>query len=338
MKKVKVEEAVGMVLGHDVTEIVPEKKKGVAFSRGRVIEKGDVEKLLDLGKAHVYVEEPGEPEIHEDEAARRLGLALADDHMDFAPPKEGRINLVSRVDGLFTVNRASLERMNEVQDVLVTVIPDGYPVRTGDVVAATRIVPLSIREPLLQRAEAIAKKGLIRVHPYKAAKTGLVVTGSEVYTGRIQDGSGLVVEKLEGYGLEVIGRTLVPDDIGMIREAILALFSRGAELVITTGGLSVDPDDVTKEGIEATGAKLILYGAPVFPGAMFALARLGKRYIVGAPACVYYSRYTILDLVLPRLMAGLNVTARTIRRLAHGGLCLNCPQCRYPNCFFGKGA
>jgi molybdenum cofactor synthesis domain-containing protein len=337
LKKVKVQDAVGLTLAHDITEIVPQKKKDVAFRRGKIIELQDVEKLLDLGKNYVYVTDGLEKAVHEDEAAQRIAEAVTDEHMELLPPKEGRVNIVSKVTGLLRVNKARLNAINSVDDVLLTTIPDRYPVKPGDLVAATRIVPLAIEEKALRKAERLARQGIIRILPFKALKAGLVVTGTEVFTGRIKDGSPAVEERLKNYGLQVVGKEFAPDDITSIKEAIMRLFERGADLVITTGGLSVDPDDVTREGIAATGAKILAYGAPVFPGAMFLLARRKGKYVLGAPACVYYSRNTILDIVLPPVMAGLPVTKRDILELAHGGLCINCPECHYPNCFFGKG-
>lgn len=338
MKKLKIEDAVGMILAHDVTRIVPGEVKEVAFKRGRVIQKDDIEGFLDIGKAYVYVVEEGFEElVHEEEAAFRIAKALATDDMEMLPAKEGRVTLKSRIDGLVSVNRSLLARINQVRDVLLNTVPDRYPVRAGDEIAATRIVPLSIREETLQTAEEIACKGIIRIDRYRPVEGALVVTGSEVYSGRVADGSSRVEERLRGHGVDLIGKALVPDSVEQIRDAILGYVRKGAEIVITTGGLSVDPDDITKEGIEATGARIMTYGAPLFPGAMFLVARLGKRYIIGAPACVYYSSQTALDVVLPWILAGIKITATDIKKLAYGGLCLHCRECHYPNCVFGKG-
>ena len=337
MKKVRVEDAVGLVLAHDITRIVPGQSKDVPFRRGKVIEKGDVERLLDLGKSHIYATDGFEREVHEDDAARRIAAAAIDGNMELTPAREGRINIVSRISGLVAVDRRRLDEINRIKDVLFTVVPDKYPVKPGDIVAATRIVPLYIPESLLQQAEAVGRKGPVRILPFTAMSVGLVVTGTEVATGRIQDASGRVEAKLAGYGLEIKGKRIVPDDVNAIRDAIMELMAAGSQLIVTTGGLSVDPDDLTKEGIEATGARIISYGAPVFPGAMFLAARLKGRYILGAPACVYFNARTMLDILLPRIMAGLRVTASGVRKMALGGLCLHCDVCRYPTCFFGKG-
>jgi molybdopterin biosynthesis enzyme len=337
LKKVKVQDAVGLVLAHDVTEIIPQKKKDVAFRRGRIIERGDVERLMDLGKNYVYVLGGDEKEVHEDEAARRIAEAAMDEHMALMPPKEGRINLLSSVDGLFSVNKSRLYALNSVEHVAFTTVPDRYPVKAGEMVAATRILPLYIDEATLKKAERLGRQGVIKIFPFKAMKGGLVVTGSEVFSGRIKDGSPIVEGRLRNYGLELVGKEFAPDDVGSIRDAILRLLQKGAEIVITTGGLSVDPDDVTKEGVAATGARIQVYGAPVFPGAMFLVARRKGKYILGVPACVYYSRNTILDIVLPWVLAGVKITKSDILKLAHGGLCMDCGECHYPNCYFGKG-
>jgi len=338
LKKVKVEDAIGLILAHDVTRIIPGEVKEVAFSRGRVIEKGDVEAFLDIGRAYVYVAEEGVEElVHEEEAAYRIAKAAATEDMEMLPAREGKITLRSKIDGLASVNRSLLTRINQVRDVLFNTVPDRYPVRAGDHIAATRIVPLSIREEALQTAEEMAGRGIIRIDRYKKMKGALVVTGSEVFSGRVADGSSRIEEKLRGHGLDLIGKALVPDDIGQIRDAIVAYIQKDAEIVVTTGGLSVDPDDITQEAIQATGARVLTYGAPLFPGAMFLIARLRKRYIIGAPACVYYSDRTALDVVLPWILAGKKITANDIRRLACGGLCFHCPECHYPNCVFGKG-
>ena len=337
MKKVRAEDAVGLVLAHDITEIIPGEKKDVAFRRGRTIEKADVERFLDLGKSHIYVTDGVEREVHEDEAGRRIAVSVADANMELVAAKEGRTDIVTRIDGLVKVDRARLDELNRIRHVLFTTVPDAYPVKAGDVVAATRIVPLYISEDLLNEAERVGRKGVIRLIPFSPMKVGLVVTGTEVATGRIPDASSRVEEKLAGYGLEVAGKTLVRDEVGLIRDAVLDAFARGADLVVTTSGLSVDPDDLTKEGVEATGARIVSYGAPVFPGAMFLVARLRGRYILGAPACVYFNTHTMLDILLPRIMAGEKVTAATVRRLALGGLCRHCAPCHYPNCFFGQG-
>jgi len=338
LKKVKVEHAVGMTLAHDITEVVPGKKKDVAFQRGRVIEREDIEKLLDLGKQHIFVFDKEIKGIHEDEAGMRIAQSIMDQqHMETVPPKEGKVSIKSAVNGLFYVNDKHLYEINRIPDVLLSVVPNRHPVKPGDIIAATRIIPLYIKEKELKRVERIGENGVISIRPFKYFKIGLVITGSEIFSGRIKDGSYVVEEKIKGYGLEIAGKTLVPDNVHAIRDATLGHFNEGAEIVVTTGGLSVDPDDLTMEGIEATGAEILFYGTPVFPGAMFLVARLKGKYILGAPACVYYNRNTVFDIILTRIMAGERMHKHDMVKLSYGGLCLHCDVCHYPMCFFGRG-
>ena len=326
------------MLAHDITEIIPGKKKDVAFRKGKIIEAADVGKLLDLGKRYLYVFDEAAEGVHEDEAGQRLAKLIARRHMEMLTPKEGKVAIKSTVNGLFVVDSEMLYAMNRAKDIVVSTLPNRYPVRAGDIVAAVRIKPLYIGEKPLARFEREWKKGsVIKIKPFRQARVGLVVTGSEVYEGRVNDSSHIVVKKLENYGASLVGKEIVTDDIEMIKEAITGLIEKGAEIVITTAGLSVDPDDVTKEGIEATGAKIIFYGTPVFPGAMFLAARLGNAYILGAPACVYYNRYTALDIMLVRILAGEKVRKSDVAKLAYGGLCMQCDVCHYPACYFGKG-
>jgi molybdopterin biosynthesis enzyme len=337
LKKVKVEDALGMALAHDITEIIPGKKKDVAFKRGKIIEQKDIERLLDLGKRHLYIFEGEVNGVHEDEAGMRIAQSIMGGNMEPLPPKEGKVSMRSTVDGLFYVNNKYLYEINRIKDVLVSTVPNRHPVKVGDIVAATRIIPLYIKEKDLKKVERVGEKGVIRVSPFRTMRVGLVITGSEVYAGRVMDGSAVVENKICSYGLDLVGKIIVPDEISSISEAVLAFFDKDADIVITTAGLSVDPDDVTKEGIEATGAEVLFYGTPVFPGAMFLVARLKGKYILGAPACVYHSEYTVLDIVLTRIMAGERMRKTDMVKLSYGGLCLHCDVCHYPTCFFGKG-
>ncbi len=338
MKKVKVEEAIGSILAHDITEIIPGRKKDVAFRKGKVIEEGDVGRLLDLGKRHLYVFDDVIEGVHEDEAGTRIARLFCRRYMEMAPPKEGKVVMKSKVNGLFYVDIEALYAVNRVKDIMVSSLPNRYPVKAGDSIATFRIVPLYFKEKALARFEkAFRGRRVIRIAPFRKVSVGIIATGSEVYEGRVPDRSDIVDKKLGYYGASVIGRKVVTDDIDMISDAILEFVEKGADVVITTAGLSVDPDDVTKEGIEATGARTIFYGTPIAPGAMFLAARLGKTYILGAPACVYFNRYTALDIVLARILAGETVRRSDVTSLAYGGMCMQCDVCHYPACYFGKG-
>lgn len=339
LKKVRVEEAVGLILAHDITEIVPGEKKEVALRRGRRIEESDIEKLLDLGKRYVYVLDGNDPDLHEEEAALRIAKAIMDENMDFLPPKEGRVSIVSRVDGLFYVDKKNLAKLNSIENVLFSCLPNRFPVKKGTLVAATRVIPLYVEERTIRKVERFRGKRVIWIAPFRRLKVGIVVTGSEIYEGRVKDGSYLIEEKIIRLGCDVIGKILCPDDVEKISDAILKLRDMGAELIVTTGGLSVDPDDVTKEGIERAGSRVIFYGSPVFPGAMFLLAVLDGIKILGAPACVYYNKYTVFDIIFFRLLAGEDLDSikrKDVAEMGYGGLCLGCEICHYPVCHFGK--
>lgn len=343
MKVVDVAQAVGMALCHDITRIVPGESKGRAFKRGHVVRPEDIPALLNLGKEHLYVFDLAEGYVHEDDAARRLARAIMGEHLRMTEPCEGRVDLLADRNGLLHVDVDGLLELNMEEQVVVATAHAGQAVRQGRMVAGGRVVPLAVRKEKLERVEAIAaRRGpLVRVLPFLEKAVGVVTTGSEVYHGRIQDKFGPVLrEKFAALGGETLGQTIVPDDRGMVVAAIQDFLARGAGLVAVTGGMSVDPDDQTPAAIRElarrTGGEVVTYGAPTFPGAMFMLAYVGGAPVVGLPGCVMYAKASVFDLVVPRLMAGQRVTRRDIVAMGHGGLCMQCPECRHPVCPFGK--
>jgi len=339
MKKVRVQDAVGMVLCHDITKIVPGEFKGVAFKKGHIIQEEDVEKLLDLGKANIYVWESQEGQLHEDEAAIRLARAVAKNGLELTEPKEGKVNLHAAQEGLLKINVGLLEEINSIDQIVVATLHTNQVVPKGQLVASCRVVPLVIDEEKIEQVEKIcaSTRGIIEIKPVKKVKAGLVTTGGEIFSGRKKDAFGPVIKaKLENLGSELVKQVFVPDDVTKITKAILDLKAEGMELILTTGGMSVDPDDLTPSGIRATGAKIEAYGAPVLPGSMFLLAYLDNIPILGLPGCVMYNKTTIFDLVLPRVLAGEVITRSDLVKLGHGGLCLNCQTCTFPHCHFGK--
>ncbi|MDN5344380.1 MAG: hypothetical protein PWQ18_491 [Clostridia bacterium] len=343
LQRVRVEESVGTILAHDLTKIVPGEFKGCRFKKGHIVQAEDVAELLQMGKEHLYVLNLGPDEVHEDEAAIRLARAAAGDGdhgLEFSGPREGKVNITAARDGLLKVNLRALQEVNEVADIMLATLHNNYPVITGQVVAGTRLIPLVAPRVVLEKVEAICHRAgnVIHIAPYRRLKVGLITTGSEVYKGRIKDAFGPVVRaKIANYGSEVVKEEIVPDDAGAIQQAIAAMLAAGMEMVVLTGGMSVDPDDVTPEGIRRSGAEVVTYGAPVLPGAMFLLAYLGEVPVMGLPGCVMYYRATIFDLVLPRVLTGERLQRKDIAGLAAGGLCQSCPECRYPACSFGKG-
>ncbi|PRR75734.1 molybdopterin-binding protein [Neomoorella humiferrea] len=343
LQRVRVEDSVGMVLAHDLTKIVPGKFKGRRFKKGHIIQAEDIPELLCMGKEYLYVMALGPDEIHEDEAAIRLARAAAGDGdhgLEFSEPQEGKVNIIAARDGLLKINLAALEEVNSRSEVILATLHNNYPVKAGQVVAGTRLIPLVGPRVEIEKIEEVCRLagGIIRVAPYRRLRVGLITTGNEVYKGRIKDAFGPVVRaKIADYGSKVEREEVVPDDAEAIQQAIAAMIGARMEMVVLTGGMSVDPDDVTPEGIRRSGAEVVTYGAPVLPGAMFMLAYLGEVPVMGLPGCVMYYRATIFDLVLPRIFAGERLTRKDIAGLAAGGLCQGCPQCRYPACAFGKG-
>ncbi len=340
MKTVPIQEAEGMVLCHDVTRIIPGSFKGRAFKKGHVITAQDIPTLLDMGKAHIYVFDPADGLIHENEAALRMARAAAGGGLAFSEPVEGRVNLSSSLDGLLKVNVSALQRINGVPDVVFATRHTNLRVRAGEAVAGTRIIPLVTPEATIQRVASICREAppVIEVRPLKSAAVGIVTTGSEVFHGRIEDRFGPVLrEKFIDLGSRVRDQVFVSDDVEMTADAIRKLVDDGADLVAVTGGMSVDPDDRTPAAIRATGAAVVTYGAPTFPGAMFMLAHLGDVPVLGLPGCVMYHRASIFDLVVPRILAGDPVTREEIVTMGHGGFCAGCADCRFPACGFGRG-
>ena len=330
-----------MVLCHDVTQIIPGQFKGPAFHKGHIVQLDDIPRLLDMGKERLYVWETGKGLLHENDAAQRIAKAATGQGIIRTDPKEGKVDLIAAHDGLLKINTGALEAVNSVEQVVFATLHSYQRVAKGKTLAGTRVIPLVIDEQRIKEVEAICRRSrpLMEVKPFRRLKTGIVTTGSEVYHGRIQDRFGPVVrKKVEDLGCEYLGQVYVSDQIAQIVEAILSLISEGAQMVTVTGGMSVDPDDVTPAAIRATGGRVVTYGAPVLPGAMFMLAYLGEVPVMGLPGCVMYHRTSIFDVVLPRVLAGETMTRKDFVKLAHGGLCVQCERCRYPDCGFGKGA
>ena len=341
MKTMNVENAVGTVLCHDITRIVPGKDKGPAFRRGHVVTEADIPTLLDIGKEHLYVFDPDDGYVHEDDAALRLARAAAGPGVDLSTPVEGKITLSAAIDGLVDIDTETLFKLNSVKDVIFGTIHTNQLARKGRNLAGTRVIPLVVPEETMKEAERILLDNppLIRILPLKSCRVGVITTGSEVYSGRIKDKFGPVVRsKFNSYGSSIIGQRLVSDQQDMTVRAIHDLLDEGADFIVLTGGMSVDPDDQTPASIRAAGAEVVTYGAPTFPGAMFMLARIKDVPVVGLPGCVMYYKASIFDLIIPRILAGKDVSREDIIALGHGGFCEGCKECRYPACGFGKGA
>jgi len=342
LKKIPLEKAVGTELAHDITEISPGEFKGPAFKKGHTVCDEDLCHLQKLGKNHLYLIDLEPDEIHENEAAALLAEALAGDGVIVGEkPSEGRINIYAAHDGLLTVDTATLATFNMVDEVMCATLHNNTRVQKGALVGGTRALPLVLKRAPVERAGRIAAQngGILSVAPIRPLSAGLIITGNEVYHGIIKDRFAPVLSgKIESLGARVHRTAFAPDDADQISAKILSHIENGCDLILLSGGMSVDPDDVTRKGIEKAGADAMHYGAAVLPGAMFMAAYFGDIPLLGIPACALHHRATVLDLVLPRIMAGLRIGKKELALLGHGGLCRNCPECTFPGCTFGKGA
>ena len=339
MKLIPTQEAVGHVLCHDMTQIIPGQYKGARFRKGHVVREEDIPVLLSMGKEHLYIWEMAPGMVHENDAAERLCALCRNAGMEQSAVREGKIELTAAAGGLFLVDGARLNAVNALEDIMVATRHGGTAVRKGDKLAGMRVIPLVIEEEKLRRAEAAAGgRPLLELLPWRLKTAAVVTTGSEVASGLIPDAFTPVVEKkLAEYGMEVTARRLPGDDMEAVTSAIQDVRRSGPDLILCTGGMSVDPDDNTPGAVKRSGANIVTYGAPVLPGAMFLLGYFQDGTpVMGLPGCVMYARRTIFDLVLPKIAAGVPVTRADISRLGEGGLCLGCEPCTYPNCGFGK--
>lgn len=338
MKEIAVEKAAGTVLAHDLTQIIPGEYKGPRFKKGHVITEEDIPVLLSMGKKHLYVLEKDDTDVHENDAAFRIASKAAGHGIRLTEPSEGKIELLADIDGLLKIDRERLYRLVSQDEIMFASIHDNIVVRKDEKLAGTRIIPLFVAEDVMKKAEnELAAGPIIEIIPLKEMRVGVVTTGSEVYSGLIEDAFGpVLVKKFSALGSKVEKQLFADDDDEMIADCIRQLVAEGMDIIGITGGMSVDPDDRTPSGIRKAGGHVVSYGAPVLPGAMFMLSYIGDVPVVGLPGCVMYSRTSIFDLIIPRLLAGERITKADINKLAVGGLCLNCKECTYPVCGFGK--
>lgn len=338
---VTLEEAIGFPLAHDITEIRQGEFKGAAFRKGYILKPLDLDHLRKLGKNHLYILKTEDDEMHEDEAAEALANSLCGNGVGWQDlPTEGKITLKATRDGLFKVDVDALMQFNMQGDVMCATRHTNTMVKTGETVAATRAIPLVVaRDKVRNATEAalLSPTGVLRVIPIQQPLVSVLITGNEVFYGLIKDKfESIITKKVRELGGELLEVVFLPDDDDMISEAAILQLKKGADLLITTGGMSVDPDDRTRHAMQKAGIQDIVYGTPVLPGAMFMIGYLGKIPVLGIPACGMYASRTILDLVYPRVLAGEKITRKEIAELGHGGLCLNCKTCTYPVCPFGK--
>ncbi len=351
MKLIQTVEAEGAVLCHDITQIVRGVTKGAIFRKGHVVAKEDIPVLLSIGKDRLYVWEREEGMLHENDAAEILCAMCKGRHMEQSQAKEGKIELRAACDGLLKVDDKGLKAVNGFGQMMIATRHGNFPVKKGDKLAGTRIIPLIIEAERMEAAKKAAEQAtggvpILDLKPFVHKKVGIITTGNEVYYGRIQDTfTPVIEEKMKEFDTELMDHAIWNDDDTKITASILDMIEKGADVVVCTGGMSVDPDDKTPLAIRNTGAQIVSYGAPVLPGAMFLLAYYQAKErdnprtvaIMGLPGCVMYAKRTIFDLALPRVMADDKITSEELAALGQGGLCLDCPVCTFPNCGFGKG-
>lgn len=337
MKKRKVQDAVGMELCHDITEMNAD-FKGAAFKRGHIIQQCDIAHLLRIGKEHVYVWEDHAGELHEDDCARRLAAMVPVMGAHYTEPAEGKVLLFADQRGMFRVNRELLNQINAIGDITICVLPDHYPVEAGDRLASMRIVPLVTQESQIIQAEELCKKEkLLELYTYQHKKVGVIITGNEIFYGRIQDRFAPVIRrKLAQYPSEIVGITICEDHLESIVKAAERHLACGADFLVFTGGMSVDPDDLTPTAIRKLGADIVRYGVPSQPGNMTLVAYLGNIPILGVPGAAIKLPTTVFDVLLPQIFAGVPIRKEELLHLSVGGLCQMCKVCHWPNCTFGR--
>lgn len=337
MKTIKTIDSLGSILCHDITKIVPGEFKGVAFKKGHIIKEEDIPELLKLGKDNLYVWEHKKGFSHENDAAIRIKNHTAGNGLIFSDIKEGKIDFISKETGLLKVDAKELFKINSLREIVIATLQNNTLVKKGTKVAGTRVIPLIINEDKIIQMENISPKGIIKVLPLKAKKVAIISTGNEIFYGRITDKFGPILKaKVEEFNCPIVYHTFSSDDKEMIKEKIQEALNSDAELILCTGGMSVDPDDRTPLAIKEMGGELITYGSPILPGAMLLLAYHGNKTILGLPGCVMHSKRTAFDLILPRVLADEKLSFEDIAHYGHGGLCLNCQVCTFPHCSFGK--
>ena len=339
MKLIRTEDAVGQVLCHDMTQIIPGQYKDARFRKGHIVTAEDIPVLLSMGKENLYVWEMREGILHENDAAERMCALCLNDGMERSEVKEGKIELRAGRAGLFRVDREKLNAVNAIDELMIATRHGDTPVQPGDKLCGTRVIPLVIEESKLLEAERIVgDRPILELLPYKLRRAAVITTGSEVFHGRIEDAfTPVLVNKLAFYGIEMTEHVTVDDALEHILSAIREMRQKNVDLILCTGGMSVDPDDNTPGAIKESGARIVTYGAPVLPGAMFLLGYFEDGMpILGLPGCVMYAAATIFDLAMPRIAAGVEMNKNDFVQMGEGGLCLGCKPCRYPLCPFGK--
>ncbi|MEW6227021.1 MAG: molybdopterin-binding protein [Bacillota bacterium] len=336
-REVRIEDAVGLRLAYDLTEIVPGERKGAVLRRGQLLTPEDIPTLRRIGKSSIYVLDIEPGEVHEDDAAKRLATLLAGPGIVIDMPGEAWADMRASHKGLLKVDARRLHTINSIGDLLVATRHTNSFVHPGDLVAKAKVRGLVVHEDRLSRAAAVAAADpIIHVVPFRPVEAGIVVTGREICEKRVEDAFvPLLARRLAEYGSTIVESAVVPDEAEQIACAISDMMARNVDIIIVTGGMS--PDDCTPRGIELSGARVVFYGAPVSPGAMTLLAYNDAVPVIGVPAGILARPRGFFDLILGRILAGERLESPAVAEYGHGGLCLGCKVCTFPACPFGKG-
>ena len=274
-----------------------------------------------------------EGEVRRDDAAIRLADQLRGEGVEVDLSEEGEVSISALWNGLVVYDEESIHKINEKSGWIVAAAADRVAVKKGEKVAGIGLVPLTMGERQVNRV--LEEVHPISVFPFAPLKTALVTSAKEPRNGRTRDGfSPKLQKKLAAFGTTLMGQRVVREEEGEIGEAILSFIDEGADLVITTGALTGDPDCQAALAIASIADDVRFRGLPVIPGASLMLAIRGEAKIIGASASVTRHEWTSLDPVLLRIFAGLIPTAKEVSRWGAGGLCRKCRECNYPYCHF----
>ena len=327
MKKINVRNAEGYELCHDITQILPGEFKGAKFLRGHIIRKEDIEVLISLGKENIFVMEEEDKEknlIHENDAAMFIveKLNLDKEFFEISSIREGKINITAKEDGILKIDINTLNKINKIGEIILVTKYNNSYIKKGETVAATRVIPLLIEKSQLDEMKEIVKDRNVLTFKKidKNKKLALITTGNEVYNGIIKDKSKeALLKKYKKYELNDMEQVFSPDDKDTIKKYI-KMFENEKDIIMCTGGMSIDPDDVTPSAIRESNWEIVTYGTPVLPGAMFMLAYKGEKVLIGLPGGVVFSEKTVFDILLPRILADDRITKQEIIEMGHGGL------------------
>ena len=327
MKKINVRNAEGYELCHDITQILPGEFKGAKFLRGHIIRKEDIEVLISLGKENIFVMEEEDKEknlIHENDAAMFIveKLNLDKEFFEISDIREGKINITAKEDGILKIDINTLNKINKIGEIILVTKYNNSYIKKGENVAATRVIPLLIEKSQLDEMKEIVKDRNVLTFKKidKNKKLALITTGNEVYNGIIKDKSKeALLKKYRKYELNDMEQVFSPDDKDTIKKYI-KMFENEKDIIMCTGGMSIDPDDVTPSAIRESNWEIVTYGTPVLPGAMFMLAYKGEKVLIGLPGGVVFSEKTVFDILLPRILTNDRITKQDIIEMGHGGL------------------